>query len=136
MIAQLIGKITYKEIGFVILDVAGVGYKVHTGITDMGDVGASVRLWTHLSVREDALDLYGFKEQGELEFFEDLIKISGIGPKTALSILSLAPMQSIREAISRSDSGYLIKFAGVGKKTAEKIISVTRVTPTNCLANR
>ncbi|MEK7535462.1 MAG: Holliday junction branch migration protein RuvA, partial [Patescibacteria group bacterium] len=94
MISQLEGKIAHKEIGFVILDVSGVGYKVHTGISDVGNEGETVRLWTHLSVREDALDLYGFEERSELEFFEDLIKISGIGPKTALSILSLAPMQS------------------------------------------
>ena len=122
MISQLEGTIAYKDISYLILNVGGVGYKVHMLIGDAKNVGEKLRVWTHLSVREDALDLYGFMEREELEFLEDLIKISGIGPKTALSILSLAPMRSIQEAVSRGDSGYLTKFAGVGKKTAEKII--------------
>ena len=122
MISHVAGKIILKEIGFVVLDVGGLGYKVRTGITDIGESGEDVSLWTHLAVREDALDLYRFRERHELEFSEDLIKIPGIGPRTAMSMLSLAPTKSIREAIGRGDSGYLTKFAGMGKKTAEKII--------------
>lgn len=122
MISQLRGTIAHKDIGFLILDVGGVGYKVHMTLGETKNVGEELSVWTHLAVREDALDLYGFSERKELEFFVDLIKISGIGPKTALSILTLAPMSSIQEAVSRGDSSYLTKFAGVGKKTAEKII--------------
>ena len=78
MIGQLQGKIAHKEIGYVVLDVGGVGYKVHTGIVDVGTLGEKVLLWTHLAVREDALDLYGFADKENLDFFEQLIKVSGI----------------------------------------------------------
>ncbi|MCR4330264.1 MAG: Holliday junction branch migration protein RuvA, partial [Patescibacteria group bacterium] len=82
----------------------------------------TVSLWTHLAVRETSLDLYGFLEQPELEFFEMLITISGIGPKSALGILSVAPIDTIKHAIASGDTSYLTKVSGIGKKNAEKIV--------------
>ena len=79
-------------------------------------------MWTHLAVRENALDLYGFIERSELEFFEMLITISGIGPKSALGILSVAPVDTLRRAISSGDTSYLTKVSGIGRKNAEKIV--------------
>ncbi|HEY4514607.1 MAG TPA: Holliday junction branch migration protein RuvA, partial [Candidatus Paceibacterota bacterium] len=122
MIAQLKGIIVHKEIGYVILMVVGVGYKVHTGIADVGALGENVQLWTHLSVREDALDLYGFANRETLEFFEQLIKVSGIGPRSAIGILSISSINSLKNAIINNDLAYLTKISGIGRKTAEKIV--------------
>ncbi len=124
MIAQLTGKIAHKELGFVVINVAGVGYKVYMPITSTpaGAVGEELRVWTHLAVREDALDLYGFSNQEELHFFEQLIRISGIGPKSALGILSTAPIETLKSAISQGNITYLTRISGIGKKTGEKII--------------
>jgi Holliday junction DNA helicase RuvA len=107
-----------------VVDVGGVGYKVYspTEIIEKTPMREPVRLWTHLIVREDALDLYGFPGKEELEFFEMLITISGIGPKSALSILNLASIATLKQAIASGDSTYLTKVSGIGKKNAEKIV--------------
>ncbi len=124
MISQLYGKITHKDERYLVMDVNGVGYKVFapTDVIEKTKNAESVRIWTHLVVREDALDLYGFNTKDDLEFFEMLIGISGIGPKTALSILNLASIPTIKKAISSGDSTYLTKVSGIGKKNAEKIV--------------
>ncbi|MEK7120459.1 MAG: Holliday junction branch migration protein RuvA, partial [Patescibacteria group bacterium] len=79
-------------------------------------------LWTHLAVRENALDLYGFLNKQDLDFFSLLITISGIGPKSALGILSVASVGVLRKAISSEDTSYLVKVSGIGKKSADKIV--------------
>jgi len=110
---------------FLIIDVSGVGYKIFAGpqtIKKTPKKGESVSLWTHLHVREDALELYGFLEYAELEFFEMLIQISGIGPKSAIGVLSVAPLDTLKKAISGGETSYLTKVSGIGRKTAEKII--------------
>ncbi len=128
MIGQLTGKIVRQEGRFVILDVNGVGYKVFTSIETFNQLkqtstaSKSVTLLTHLIVREDVLDLYGFIDRAEQEFFELLIGISGVGPKSALSILSLAPPTTLRKAISASNTSYLTQVSGIGRKMAEKIV--------------
>ncbi|HEY4483509.1 MAG: Holliday junction DNA helicase RuvA [Candidatus Yanofskybacteria bacterium RIFCSPLOWO2_02_FULL_47_9b] len=122
MVGSLEGKIIHTEIGFVILGVGGVGYKVHIPINMSAEVEASVRLWTHLAVREDALDLYGFEDRESLNFFEMLIKISGIGPKSALNIISISSLANLKQAVSEGDLPYLTKISGIGRKTAEKIV--------------
>ncbi len=124
MIAQLHGTITYKSVKFIIIDVGGVGYKVSAGLDTLEKIhlGDTPRLWTYLAVREDALDLYGFMSEEELGFFELLISISGIGPRSALSILSTATIPTIKKAVARSDGQYLHKVSGIGRKTAEKIV--------------
>jgi len=128
MIGQLTGKIIYQAERYIILDVAGVGYKVFISaetlktLTAKNDQLSAISFWTHLVVREDVLDLYGFVNKQELEFFELLIAISGIGPKSALGILSLAPPATLEKAIAAGDSSYLTKVSGIGRKSAEKII--------------
>ena len=125
MIGYLEGKILEKRIGEVLLSVGGVGYLVHVNpetLTDIGNEGAIGQLHTYLAVRENALDLYGFLNLETLNFFELLIKISGVGPKSALSILAVAPLATLKKAISSSDISYLTKVSGIGKKTAEKIV--------------
>src|ERR1035437_8228574 len=89
----------------------------------MAKVGReTVRIWTYLSVRETAVDLYGFANAEELETFELLITISGIGPKTAAGILNVVSISTIRGAVASNDPSYLTKVAGIGKKNAEKIV--------------
>ncbi|MEI6296781.1 MAG: Holliday junction branch migration protein RuvA [bacterium] len=126
MISQLKGKITYAGDRFVIIDVGGVGYKVFTTSDILlnidNDPAKTITLWTYLSVKEDALDLYGFQEKTELDFFEKIISVSGIGPKKALGILSIAPVETLRKAISSRDISYLTQVSGIGSKNAEKIV--------------
>ena len=89
----------------------------------MAKVGPNtVKIWTYLQVRENSLDLYGFANAAELETFELLITISGIGPKTAAGILNIVSIATIRSAIASNDPSYLTKISGIGKKNAEKIV--------------
>lgn len=125
MIGQLRGKIVHQGDKHLILDVSGVGYKVAVSTETklaLANNTAEITLWTHLTVKEDALDLYGFLNQKELEFFELLIGISGVGPKSALGILSLASPNTLSQAIGRNDTAYLTKVSGIGRKLAEKIV--------------
>lgn len=124
MIARLTGSIVLSGAHHVVLDVGGVGYKIGATLETIRKTAGKkdVTLFTHLAVREDALDLYGFLDASELSFFELLIGISGIGPKTAIGILNVAPAETIRKAISSGDSSYLTKVSGIGRKTAEKIM--------------
>ncbi|MES2436415.1 MAG: Holliday junction branch migration protein RuvA [Patescibacteria group bacterium] len=123
MIARLTGTIVHADTRFMILDVNGVGYKVFTttGILEK-NLTDSVTFWTHLAVREDALDLYGFPTRDELEFFQLLITVNGIGPKSALGILNMASVATIRQAILTEDPAYLTKVSSISKKNAEKIV--------------
>lgn len=107
-----------------IVDVGGVGYKVFsTSDTALeATSGEAIFLWTYLSVRENALDLFGFLDKETLDVFELLITISGIGPKTALSILNVATPEMLRQAVASEDTTYLTKVGGIGRKTADKIV--------------
>jgi len=124
MISSLSGTVKYKDLNTVVVDVNGVGYKVHVSTETALDIsaGSPVFLWTHLAVRENALDLFGFLEKESLETFELLITISGIGPKTALGILNVASPETLRQAVASSDTSYLTRVSGIGKKNAEKIV--------------
>lgn len=84
--------------------------------------GGEVEVWTYLAVRENAMDLFGFESNEGLDFFEMLISVSGIGPKTALNILNIAEIKTIKEAVSSGDVTHLTKVSGIGKKNAEKIV--------------
>lgn len=124
MIAQLHGTIVALRAGHAVVSVGGVGYKVATTKETLArlieDKPAS--LWTHLAVRENALDLYGFLGEEELRFFELLQTVPGIGPKSALAILDIASIEMLRSAIASSNASYMTKVSGIGKKTAEKIV--------------
>ena len=105
--------------------VGGVGYLVNVTSDTSTVLRTSrepVQLFTHLAVREDAMDLYGFVSKDELEAFHLLIGVSGIGARSALAILSIAPVETLRLAIANEDVSYLTKVSGIGKKTAEKIV--------------
>lgn len=124
MISYLDGKILNKGEGYVIIEVNNIGYQVFVGpvIYAELEMGKEAKLYTHQYVREDALNLYGFRSIEELEMFELLLSISGIGPKSALGVLSVGSVEDIRESISRGDSALLTKVSGIGRKTAERVI--------------
>ena len=135
MIAELEGVISWRNEQYIVLMAGGVGYKVrvtpetldklaHVG-GEGGNAGAGlpkVRLCTYLAVRDDALDLYGFLDREALELFEHLISVTGIGPKTAMGILALASVSTLRGAIATGEPAHLSKISGIGKKNAEKIV--------------
>lgn len=125
MISRLTGSIVHVDPKYIILDVSGVGYKVFITADIMSKIGKNeenTTLWTYMAVRENAMDLYGFLTLAELNFFELLITISGIGPKTAMGILNVASVHSIETAIQTGDTSHLTKVSGIGKKVAEKIV--------------
>jgi len=125
MISYLEGKILDKNEKFFVVDVSGVGYRIfsHSGILEkIPENGQNVKIWTHLYVREDAMDLYGFLNKEELEFFEILISISGIGPRSALGILEVASVSSLKQAIVSEDETFFTKVSGIGRKTAQRLI--------------
>lgn len=124
MLAYLKGIIIKKGANYIVLDVSNVGYKVFVGekILSKKVKGDELILWTYQSVREDSLDLYGFTSEEELELFELLISISGIGPKSGLGVLAVASVVEIKESIASGDPHLLIKVSGIGKKTAERVV--------------
>jgi Holliday junction DNA helicase RuvA len=126
MISRINGTLLALDLKTALIDVNGIGYKIHIGGETIealaGTIGQTVSVSTYLAVRENSLDLYGFKDEGSLEMFEMLITVSGIGPKSALGILSVASAHTIREAVMSEDTSYLTKVSGIGKKNAEKIV--------------
>jgi holliday junction DNA helicase RuvA len=124
MISRLEGKVLMRSDRFLIIDVNNIGYKIFVTPKELKNAkkDENFSLWTHLHVREDAMELYGFGQYAEMEFFEALIQISGIGPKSALGVLSVAPLDTIKKAISSGETSYLTKVSGIGRKTAEKIV--------------
>lgn len=138
MIGSIKGKILLKTEKFLIVETSGVGYKISVSpdtLSKTKKIGNEVMLWVHTHVREDSLDLYGFLDYAELEFFEMLISVSGIGPKGALAILGVSSIETLRKAISTSDTSYLTKISGIGKKTAEKIVIELRDKITGSMKN-
>jgi Holliday junction DNA helicase RuvA len=124
VIAQLRGRLTRKDTHEVVIDVAGVGYRVAIPLTTfyrVGDLGGEVTLLTHTHVREDTLALFGFLTATEQALFERLIAVSGVGPKLAISILSGIEAAELVAALKTSDVTRLTRIPGVGKKTAERL---------------
>lgn len=124
MITSLSGTVRHKDLHHIVLDVGGVGYKVFVTTDTALDAipGQPLFLWTHMAVRETSQDLFGFLDKENLDVFELLITISGIGPKTALGILNVATPSMLRQAVASEDTSYLTKVSGIGKKNAEKIV--------------
>jgi Holliday junction DNA helicase RuvA len=123
MIRRLTGEIVDVGMSAITVDVGGVGYLVYMPHASDMKVASTVLLHTHLAVRENAMDLYGFLTQDELHMFELLLTIPKIGPKSALQIMNQADMALLRKAISSDDPVYLSKMSGIGKKSAEKIVT-------------
>lgn len=124
MIAYLKGQVIAKSSNYFILETGGVGYQVYSGENFLAEIhkNNTLEVYIHHHVREDQDDLYGFRNLEELELFELLISVSGVGPKSALAVISLASSQDIKEAIIRGDAGLLTKVSGIGKKTAERLV--------------
>ena len=125
MIYNVNGILTYTEPTFAVVECGGVGFKCFISMTtlkDLPSVGKEVNLYTHLAVREDAMDLYGFSSPNELEAFKLLITVSGVGPKAAMAILSVLPYDRLSIAISSGDVRAISQANGVGKKTAERVV--------------
>jgi Holliday junction DNA helicase RuvA len=125
MIARLAGTLIYKQPPLMVIDVGGVGYEVEAPLSvfyDLPEIGSPVVVLTHLSVKDDSHTLYGFASESERTLFRQLLKISGIGAKLALTILSGASGEELARYVAESDSASLTRLPGIGKKTAERII--------------
>lgn len=120
MIGYLKGKVKYQGQGFLILDTGNVGYKVFANIRKSANQDAE--LYIHEHIREDMNDLYGFNDPQEMEFFEILLSVSGVGPKMGLALLTIGSTDKIKQAIIKGDTTLFTTVPGVGKKVAAKII--------------
>lgn len=123
MIASIRGKVLFNT-DFLIIETAGVGYKIHVPTTVLASIslGDVIQVFTHQHIREDAVDLYGFASFTELDLFEELISVSGVGPKAGLALLSQFSAAQLQESIVIGDTSLLTKVSGIGKKTAERLI--------------
>lgn len=124
MIAYLNGKLAHKEPTFVIIDVNGVGYHVSISLNTFSEIKdkEAIKLSTYMHVREDAQILYGFSSDAEKTMFQNLISVNGVGPNTAMVVLSYLPTAELRNAIVREDAATLQAVKGIGGKTAQRII--------------
>lgn len=142
MIGRLVGTLLEKNPPQVLLDVHGVGYEIDVPMSTFYNLPASgekVTLLTHFAVREDGHFLYGFATEAERFAFRQLLKISGIGARTALSVLSGLSVNDLAQAIARQEVGRLVKVPGIGKKTAERLLlelkgKLAEALPTAALA--
>ncbi|HEU5281299.1 MAG TPA: Holliday junction branch migration protein RuvA [Gammaproteobacteria bacterium] len=125
MIGQLRGTLLEKQAPQLVLEVNGIGYEVDAPMStfyQLPDVGAAVTLFTHLVVREDAHLLYGFYTRDERTLFRTLLKVNGVGPRMALTILSSVSPEGFVNAVLNNDTASLVRLPGVGKKTAERLV--------------
>jgi Holliday junction DNA helicase RuvA len=125
MIGRLKGMLAVKKPPYLLIDVGGVGYEVQapmSTIYQLPEVGSPVTLFTHFQVREDIQALYGFYEERECALFKALIKVSGVGPKMALTILSGIDVRQFIKCVDTRDTAMLVRLPGVGQKTAERLI--------------
>lgn len=125
MIYSLRGKIIVKELGLVVIECGGVGYGCKTSyntLKKLGETGSEAMLYTHLNVREDAVDLFGFADMQELNCFRLLISVSGIGPKAGISILSDMTPEQFALNIASGDSKAFTRTKGIGTKTAQRLV--------------
>jgi holliday junction DNA helicase RuvA len=125
MIGFLRGKLVHKSPPLLVLDVHGVGYEIEAPMTtfyDLPATGAEIMLHTHLVVREDAHILFGFSTETDRSMFRTLIKVNGVGPKLALTILSGQSAEEFHRCIQNNDTQSLVRLPGIGKKTAERLI--------------
>lgn len=122
MIRQIRGTVLSVEPATIVVDVAGWGVEVNVAAANTFAQGKEVSLFTHMAVKQDAIELYGFADKDDLRFFELALSVSGVGPKTAMNLLRRAPRQNLEAAIGKRDVVYLTKVVGLGKKAAEKLV--------------
>ena len=124
MIGHLSGKLIFKQPSQIVVETGGVGYEVTIPLStfyEVGEIGTELALFVHTHVREDALQLFGFRTRTEKDLFLKLTSISGVGPKLAITILSGMPVGELIQVISAGDAGRLTAIPGVGRKTAERV---------------
>jgi Holliday junction DNA helicase RuvA len=122
MIRQIRGTVLDSEPGTITVDVHGFGVSVRVMHPDSFTVGSEVTLRTYMAVKQDGIDLFGFVDPADLRFFELALCVSGVGPKTALSLLTRSPRQALEQAIGKRDLSSLTRVVGLSKKAAEKLI--------------
>ncbi len=125
MIGRLRGILAYKSPPWLVIDVGGVGYELEAPMStfyDLPDVGREVLLFTHYAQKEDSVSLYGFLREGERRLFRDVQKVSGIGAKIALAVLSGASVDEFARMVQAGDTAALTRIPGIGKKTAERMV--------------
>lgn len=125
MIYSLRGKLVHKELGFAVVECGGVGYGCRTSyntLVKLGETGGEVMVYTHLAVREDGVELFGFADMQELNCFRQLISVSGVGPKAATAILSDMTPEQFALTVASGDSKSLTRTKGIGTKTAQRIV--------------
>lgn len=126
MIRHLSGTVIHTNEKSIIIDINGIGYLVYMSLPTQATlnpaVGHTLACFVYHSIREDTQELFGFASFAELELFELLLSISGIGPRSALGVLAVAPIETLAQAIRSGDLAYLTRISGIGKKTAEKIL--------------
>ncbi len=125
MIGRLTGVLAAKRAPQILVDCQGVGYEADVSMTtyyQLPEVGEQVSVWTHLQIKDDAHTLIGFKTEQERKLFRQLIRVNGVGPKMALTILSGTDSQEFAQCVSQNDIVTLTRLPGVGKKTAERLI--------------
>lgn len=142
MIYNVRGTLTYTDINYAVVECGGVGFKCFVSMTTLKELpplGKDANLYTYLAVREDAMDLFGFATQQELDAFKLLITVSGVGPKAAMAVLSVLPPDRLSIAVSSGDVKSIQSAQGVGKKTAERIVlelkdKMLGIAPSNAAA--
>lgn len=142
MIYNVRGILTYTDINYAVVECGGVGFKCFVSMTtlkELPSLGKETNLYTYLAVREDAMDLFGFATQQELDAFKLLITVSGVGPKAAMAVLSVLPPDRLSIAVSSGDVKSIQSAQGVGKKTAERIVlelkdKMLGIAPSNAAA--
>lgn len=142
MIYNVRGILTYTDINYAVVECGGVGFKCFVSMTtlkELPSLGKETNLYTYLAVREDAMDLFGFATQQELDAFKLLITVSGVGPKAAMAVLSVLPPDRLSVAVSSGDVKSIQSAQGVGKKTAERIVlelkdKMLGIAPSNAAA--
>ncbi len=125
MIVAVRGRLEWMGPDSVVIEVGGVSLRVFVPaalLSNLGEIGSQVKLYTHFYVREDQMALYGFKDQDDLTLFEMLLSVAGVGPRAALNVLSNANAEAVQLAIAQSDADFLKKVPGIGAKTASRII--------------
>ncbi len=125
MLYSALGKLALKADRFVVVEVGGLGLKIFVSgrtLAALPVTGSEVKIFTYLYLREDGLELYGFLSEKELAFFELLISVSGVGPRSALSVLDVAKLDELSAAIKEARPDLLTRASGIGRKTAERII--------------
>ena len=142
MIYNVRGTLTYTDVNYAVVECGGVGFKCFVSMTTLKELpplGKEANLYTYLAVREDAMDLFGFATQQELDAFKLLITVSGVGPKAAMAVLSVLPPDRLSIAVSSGDVKSIQSAQGVGKKTAERIVHELKdkmlgIAPSNAAA--